>query len=102
MPLPLTLACLACGLLWGAHGFFLLDPYIWAPNAAGVLFSALQVGIFVRYAKCGHQEARSNSGEQSSEMAGENAAEVNHEQAEEGTLGTPEMVAADEDLTIKI
>lgn len=49
MPLPLTLASLACGVFWGFHGFFLLDAFIWAPNAAGVLFSLIQVALHVRY-----------------------------------------------------
>mmetsp|Transcript_59495 Transcript_59495/g.154538 ORF Transcript_59495/g.154538 Transcript_59495/m.154538 type:complete len:126 (+) Transcript_59495:2-379(+) len=82
MPLPLTLASLACGIFWGAHGVFLLDTYIWAPNAAGVLFSVLQVVLYVRYAKCGHQEASSNGGEARSETAVETSAEIKHEQAE--------------------
>lgn len=100
MPLPLTLASLACGVFWGAHGFFLLDAYIWAPNSAGVLFSVLQVVLYVRYAKCGDQEDNSTGGELHSETAGENAAEVKHEQAEEGTLGMSVMVAAGDNVAI--
>lgn len=60
MPLPLTLASLACGVFWGGHGVLLMDAYIWAPNLVGVLFATVQVLLYVWYGQCcGHKGAES-------------------------------------------
>jgi solute carrier family 50 (sugar transporter) len=42
MPLPLTLACLLCSLLWGMYGFLLSDIWITVPNSLGLIFSIAQ------------------------------------------------------------
>jgi len=42
MPLPLTLACLLCSLLWGMYGFLLSDIWITVPNSLGLVFSIAQ------------------------------------------------------------
>lgn len=49
LPLPLTLASLACGICWGVHGLALEDVFIIVPNLAGILCSSLQIGLHLRY-----------------------------------------------------
>jgi len=49
LPLPLTLASLACGIFWGGHGLALMDFYILVPNVAGILCAVMQIGLHLRY-----------------------------------------------------
>ena len=49
MPLPLTLACLACSVLWGMYGILLNDYWIMIPNVAGVVCGVLQVLLWCYY-----------------------------------------------------
>ena len=42
MPLPLTLACLLCSLLWGLYGVVLHDIWIIIPNMLGLVCSFAQ------------------------------------------------------------
>ena len=49
VPLPLTLACLACSVLWGMYGILLNDYWIMIPNVAGVVCGVLQVLLWCYY-----------------------------------------------------
>lgn len=49
LPLPLTLASFACGVLWGVHGVALEDFWIVVPNVAGILCASAQIALHVRY-----------------------------------------------------
>ncbi|GMI41058.1 hypothetical protein TeGR_g2279 [Tetraparma gracilis] len=51
MPLPLTLACLACGVLWGAYGLLVEDLWVILPNAAGALLSSFQLLVWLKYSR---------------------------------------------------
>ena len=52
LPLPLTLACFACSVLWGTYGLLLNDMWILVPNIAGVVCSILQVILWCCYCTC--------------------------------------------------
>ena len=49
MPLPLTLACLACSVLWGTYGLLVADVWIVVPNVAGLACSIAQVFLWCCY-----------------------------------------------------
>jgi solute carrier family 50 (sugar transporter) len=51
MPLPLTLACLACSVLWGTYGLLLNDYWIIIPNIAGIICSISQCVLWCCYCK---------------------------------------------------
>jgi len=51
LPLPLTLACFACSVLWGTYGLLLNDMWILVPNIAGVVCSILQVILWCCYCR---------------------------------------------------
>lgn len=44
-----TAASAACSALWTLYGLLEGDAYVWGPNAAGVVFSAAQGGLFVLF-----------------------------------------------------
>lgn len=59
LPLPLTLACFAVGVLWTVHGLALEDFWIMVPNIAGILCSSMQIGLHVRYGgHCGSKKTQ--------------------------------------------
>ncbi len=51
MPLPLTLACLACSVLWATYGLLVADVWIVVPNVAGLACSAAQVFLWCWYCR---------------------------------------------------
>jgi solute carrier family 50 protein (sugar transporter) len=64
MPLPLTLACLACSVLWGMYGILLNDYWIMIPNVAGVVCGVLQVLLWCYYHFASTVESDIDGGEQ--------------------------------------
>jgi len=46
LSLPLALAAFICAVLWTAQGIAMSDPYIWAPNTLGCVFSSFQLSLF--------------------------------------------------------
>jgi len=44
-----TVASLACALLWTWYGRLMGDVYLWGPNAVGLGFASLQCLLFVKY-----------------------------------------------------
>ena len=64
MPLPLTLACLACSVLWGMYGILLNDYWIMIPNFAGVVCGLLQVLLWCYYRFASTVESDVDGGEQ--------------------------------------
>jgi len=51
MPLPLTIACMLCSILWGMYGVLLNDIWIIVPNACGVVCSTMQIILWCCYCK---------------------------------------------------
>ena len=49
MPLPLTLACLACSLLWGSYALVLMDVWVLIPNGAGLVLTLIQTTLWFYY-----------------------------------------------------
>eukprot|EP00929_Paragymnodinium_shiwhaense_P013510 TRINITY_DN121359_c0_g1_i1.p1 TRINITY_DN121359_c0_g1~~TRINITY_DN121359_c0_g1_i1.p1 ORF type:complete len:276 (+),score=54.82 TRINITY_DN121359_c0_g1_i1:63-890(+) len=76
MPLPLTLASLACGIFWGLHGAFLQDVFIYLPNIAGVAFALVQVCLYIRYGVCGPRSAIAEGGEGKADLEAAEAPET--------------------------
>jgi len=63
MPLPLTLAVGLCSTFWliFAIGSSPVDPFIFVPNAAGLLLCVMQVALYAAY--CGRTTAKVLSGD---------------------------------------
>jgi len=51
MPLPLSLATLACAISWVAWGFIALDGFVLVCNLAGIALAAVQILIYLVYAR---------------------------------------------------
>ena len=45
LPLLLTTASTLCSISWLAYGLLTSNLFVWAPNAAGVLLSVIQIGL---------------------------------------------------------
>lgn len=48
---PLTVMSFACACFWGVFGIGHHDPFIYVPNAIGVIFGGMQVALFAVYRK---------------------------------------------------
>ncbi len=66
LPIWLTLACLACGLLWGSYGIVLHDPWVVVPNVAGVILTTVQVALWVKYNNNNNNSSSSSCSSKSS------------------------------------
>jgi len=49
IPLPSTIMCLIASLDWFFYGFLVLDPAIMVPNGLGVLFSIINLSIYIAF-----------------------------------------------------
>jgi len=50
LPIGFTLATVANCLLWVAYGALSIhDPLVWGPNVAGLVASAMQLGLYLKY-----------------------------------------------------
>jgi hypothetical protein len=50
MPLPLSVATLACALAWTVFAIYVADATIVVPNSIGVALAATQVLLFAKFA----------------------------------------------------
>merc|ERR1711957_894391 len=49
IPLPSTIMCLIASLDWFFYRFLVLDPAIMVPNGLGVLFSIINLSIYIAF-----------------------------------------------------
>jgi hypothetical protein len=57
MPLPLSVATLACALAWTVFAIYVADATIVVPNSIGVALAATQVLLFAKYASTPESKA---------------------------------------------
>ena len=57
MPLPLSVATLACALAWSVFAIYVADATILVPNIIGVALAATQVILFAKYASTPESKA---------------------------------------------
>ena len=57
MPLPLSVATLACALAWTIFAIYVADATILVPNSIGVALAATQVILFAKYASTPESKA---------------------------------------------
>lgn len=53
MPLAMTLSSATCSSAWMLYGRDIGDVYVWGPNAAGLVFSAMQLALYFHFGKPG-------------------------------------------------
>jgi uncharacterized protein with PQ loop repeat len=47
LPVDMVVASFGSSVLWLACGYLLGDPWVWAPNASGVIIGAMQIGVIL-------------------------------------------------------
>ncbi|XP_076960522.1 bidirectional sugar transporter SWEET5-like [Bidens hawaiensis] len=49
MPLALSVASFACGIVWSLYALMPFDPYLFVPNALGTLSAIVQLTLYATY-----------------------------------------------------